>query len=49
MPDTKDNYKLYMEHANEMLEVADEILRNDHYASACNRAYYAIFYAASAL
>jgi uncharacterized protein (UPF0332 family) len=49
MPDPKDNYKLYMEHADEMLEVAEEILRNEHYASACNRAYYAIFYAASAL
>jgi uncharacterized protein (UPF0332 family) len=38
-----------MEHADEMLEVAEEILRNEHYSSACNRAYYAIFYAASAL
>ncbi len=49
MPDPKDNYKLYMEHADEMLKVADEILRTEHYSSACNRAYYAIFYAASAL
>lgn len=32
-----------------MLEVARENLGNDHYSSACNRAYYAIFYAASAL
>lgn len=49
MPDPKDNYRLYMENAREMLEVADENLRNEHYSSACNRAYYAIFYAASAV
>ncbi len=49
MPDPKDNYRLYMENAREMLEVARENLGNEHYSSACNRAYYAIFYAASAL
>jgi len=49
MPDPKDNYRLYMENSSEMLEVARENLSNGHYSSACNRAYYAIFYAASAL
>ena len=49
MTDPKDNYRLYMENADEMLDVAGENLRNDHYNSACNRAYYGIFYAASAL
>lgn len=38
-----------MENAREMLEVARSNLANDFYSSACNRAYYAIFYAASAL
>ena len=38
-----------MENAQEMLDVAGENLRNDHYSSACNRAYYGIFYATSAL
>ena len=32
-----------------MLAVANENLASSHYSSACNRAYYAIFYAASAL
>jgi len=49
MTDPKDNYRLYMENAQEMLDVAEENLRNDHYSSACNRAYYGIFYATSAL
>ncbi len=49
MPDRKDNYRLYMENALEMLKVAKENLDNGHYSSACNRAYYGIFYAASAL
>jgi len=49
MTDPKENYRLYMENAQEMLDVAGENLRNDHGSSACNRAYYAIFYAASAL
>ena len=49
MPDPKDNLHLYMENAREVLEVARLNLRNDFYGSACNRAYYAVFYAASAL
>lgn len=38
-----------MRNAEEMLQVARENLNNNHISSACNRAYYAIFYAASAL
>ena len=49
MADPKDNYRLYMEHAHEMLQVARENLGNDHYDSACNRAYYGCFYAVNAL
>lgn len=49
MPDARDNYRLYIENAHEMLQVARENLGNDHYSSACNRAYYGCFYAASAL
>ena len=49
MPDPKENYRLYMEHAKEMLEVAGQVLHSEHYSSACNRAYYSVFYAASAL
>ncbi len=49
MDDTRENYRLYMQNAQEMLDVAEELLRNNHGASACNRAYYGIFYAASAL
>lgn len=47
--ETEDNYRLYMNTAQEMLDVARENLNNDHNNSACNRAYYGIFYAASAL
>jgi len=47
MKDEKDNYKLYMEAADEMLEIADENFGNKHYRAACNRAYYGIFYAAA--
>jgi uncharacterized protein len=47
--ETEDNYRLYMSNAQEMLDVARENLNNDHNNSACNRAYYGIFYAASAL
>lgn len=47
--ETEDNYRLYMGNAQEMLEVAQENLNNGHTNSACNRAYYGIFYAASAL
>ncbi len=49
MPDPKDNLRLYMENAREVLEVARLNLENDFYGSACNRAYYSVFYAASAL
>jgi uncharacterized protein (UPF0332 family) len=49
MADPRDNYRLYIENAHEMLEVARLNLSNDYYGSACNRSYYAIFYAASAL
>lgn len=49
MDDPRENYRLYMSHAHEMLEVADDLLRSDHISSACNRAYYGIFYATSAL
>lgn len=41
--------ELYIENAEQMLQVAEVNLRNDFYASAVNRAYYAIFYAANAL
>jgi uncharacterized protein (UPF0332 family) len=49
MDDPKENYRLYMRTAQEMLNVANENLNNGHNNSACNRAYYGIFYAASAL
>lgn len=39
---------LYMNHARQMLVVAAYNLDNGFYASAVNRAYYAIFYAANA-
>lgn len=44
MADLKDNYRLYMEHAKEMLDIADENFGNEHYRSACNRAYYSLPY-----
>lgn len=47
--DPKENYRLYMDNAREMLDTADENFSNQRYRSACNRAYYGIFYAASAL
>jgi len=40
---------LYMDRAHQMLVVAACNLDNDFYASAVNRAYYAIFYAANAM
>lgn len=40
---------LYLNQAHEMLTVAAHNLNNDFYASAINRAYYAIFYAANAM
>ena len=49
MSDPKDNYRLYMKNAQDMLEVSQANLDKGFYRSACNRAYYAMFYAASAL
>ncbi len=40
---------LYIENADESLNVAQLNLDNDFYTAAINRAYYAIFYAANAL
>jgi uncharacterized protein (UPF0332 family) len=40
---------LYIQNAHEMLEASRVLLNNDFYTSAINRAYYAVFYAASAL
>jgi uncharacterized protein (UPF0332 family) len=45
----KREVSLYMEHAQEMLEVAARNIADGFYGSAINRAYYAIFYAANAL
>jgi uncharacterized protein (UPF0332 family) len=41
--------RLYIEHAREMLQVTAHNIEDGFYGSAVNRAYYAIFYAASAL
>jgi uncharacterized protein (UPF0332 family) len=49
MEDPRENYRVYMQTAREMLGVARENLNNHHNNSACNRSYYAVFYAASAL
>ena len=49
MDDPKENYRVYMQYAQEMMEVAKENLDNNRVNSACNRAYYGVFYAASAL
>jgi uncharacterized protein (UPF0332 family) len=40
---------LYIEHARQMLVVAEHNLNDGFHSSAINRAYYAIFYAANAL
>ena len=45
----RDEVALYVEHAQQMLQVAKHNLADGFYASAINRAYYAIFYAANAL
>ncbi len=47
--DPRQEIALYIENANEVLEVAQLNMDNDFYASSVNRAYYAIFYAANAL
>lgn len=41
--------QLYIERAEDALEVARLNLANDFYSAAINRAYYAVFYAANAL
>lgn len=46
---SKDEVALYIEHARQMLQVAEHNLANGFYGSAINRAYYAIFYSANAL
>jgi len=46
---TQKEVILYIENADEALNVAQLNLDNDFYAAAINRAYYAIFYAANAL
>jgi uncharacterized protein (UPF0332 family) len=45
----RDEVVLYVDHAQQMLQVAEHNLADGFYASAINRAYYAIFYAANAL
>jgi len=45
----KREVELYVEHAHQMLEVAEHNLADGFCESAVNRAYYAIFYAANAL
>ncbi len=47
--DPKEDIRLFMENAREMLAAAELLLGQDFYSSACNRSYYAVFYAASAL
>lgn len=49
MSATKREVGLYLEHAREMLEVAEYNMTSGFYGSAINRAYYAIFHAANAL
>jgi uncharacterized protein (UPF0332 family) len=47
--DPRQEITLYIENAQEVLEVAQLNLDNGFYTSAVNRAYYAIFYAANAI
>ena len=46
---TRNEVILYIERADESLDVARLDLDNDFYSAAINRAYYAIFYASNAL
>jgi len=39
----------YMARAHDELEVVEDLIGDKHYATAISRAYYAVFYAASAL
>ncbi len=41
--------KLYLDHARQSLNSAAASIENNFYATAVNRSYYAIFYAASGL
>lgn len=41
--------KLYMRHADKMLQVAEHNVTQGFYSTAVNRAYYAVFYAANSL
>lgn len=41
--------QIYLDHAHQALESAASNIKNGFYATAINRAYYAIFYAASGL
>ncbi len=45
---TRKEVALYIENAQESMQVAQLNLNNDFYSAAINRAYYAIFYAANA-
>ena len=50
MPDIRIDYSRYrFSRAKEVLEVAHELLENDHLRDANNRAYYAIFHALRAV
>lgn len=50
LPDSvRQEVRIYMERAREMLDVAALNWREGYYGSAINRAYYAIFYAANGL
>ena len=44
-----EEIRLFLENAYEMLAAADQMIGSDLYSSSCNRSYYAIVYAASAL
>ncbi len=46
---SRKEVSLYIENAEEALDVAKLNMDNDFYAAAINRAYYAIFYSANAL
>lgn len=45
----REEVTLYIDHAGQMLEAATHNMVGDFYATAVNRAYYAIFYAANAV
>lgn len=49
MSEVNQNCVIYLRAAREMLQVSIENILNFHYSSACNRAYYACFYAVNAL